>query len=189
MLISLQREASLKDFLSQSFENSSNIFLTWGITSIVFVTLLSVLISQYIPFIPNYIQDRSFFGFELNKFGFTFLSVSVFYLLKSVLTYFYFYAVRNQKKWQKFYFIATRFYFLIAILLFVGCIQIYYFPQNRLETFQTYSFLFVLIFIFKNFFYLFHNSKILPKNWYYKFLYICTLQIIPLLVLWKFLFD
>ncbi|MBC7556005.1 MAG: DUF4271 domain-containing protein, partial [Chryseobacterium sp.] len=28
-----------------------------------------------------------------------------------------------------------------------------------------------------------------PKNWYYKFLYICTLQIMPILVLLKFLFD
>ncbi|MBE2274452.1 MAG: DUF4271 domain-containing protein, partial [Flavobacteriales bacterium] len=26
------------------------------------------------------------------------------------------------------------------------------------------------------------------KKWYYKFLYICTLQIIPVLVLWKVLF-
>ncbi|TQE61297.1 DUF4271 domain-containing protein, partial [Leptospira interrogans] len=40
----------------------------------------------------------------------------------------------------------------------------------------------------KNLVYIFHNQPILPEKWYYKFLYICTLQIVPVLVLWKFLF-
>ena len=189
MLISLQREASLKDFLLQKIEDSSNIYISWIIVSLVYVILLSVLISQYIPFIPKNISSLLIGGYEINKFGFTFLSVSSFYIVKIIITYFYYYGVRAQKKWQQFYFVATRFYFILSILLILGCLQVSYFPAERIQTFQTYGIFFIMIFVFKNIFYLFHNYRILPKNWYYKFLYICTLQIIPLLVLWKFLFD
>ena len=189
MLISLQREASLKEFLLQKIEDSSNIYLSWIIVSVIYVILLSVLISQFIPVIPHFLSSLSFYGFEINKFGFTFLTISTFYTIKIILTYFYYYGVRRQKKWQQFYFVATRFYFVLSIFLILSCIQVSYFPIERVKTFQTYSLLLVIVFVFKNIFYLFHNYRILPKNWYYKFLYICTLQITPLLVLFKFLFD
>lgn len=188
MLISLQREASIKEYLSQSFEDSSNIFLSWFIVSVVYIVSISVLISQFIPIVPSFLRKISIFGLQLNKFGFTFVSISLFYLIKTTLSYFYFYAVRNNKSWQKFYFTATRFYFVLAILIILGCLQQFYFPIKRLEIFQLYLLFFTIIFVFKNIFYLFHNYKILPQTWYYKILYICTLQIIPLLVLWKFLF-
>jgi hypothetical protein len=189
MLISLQREASLKDFLLQKIEDASNIYISWIIVSVVYVTILSVLLSQYIPLIPKFLSSKSLFGYEINKFGFTFVTISVFYTLKIVLTYFYYYGVRSQKKWQQFYFVATRFYFVLSILLILGCLQINYFPIERVKTLQNYTVFFIIVFVFKNIFYLFHNYKILPKDWYYKFLYICTLQIVPLLVLWKFLFN
>lgn len=188
MLISLQREASLKQYLLQGFEDSSNIFLSWFIVSLVYVVSISVLISQFIPVVPEFIRDISIFGLQLNKFGFALVSISVFYLIKTTLTYFYFYTVRNNKNWQKFYFTATRFYFVFAILIILACVQQFYFQSNRLKTFQTYLIFFAIIFVFKNIFYLFHNYRILPQTWYYKILYICTLQIIPLMVLWKFLF-
>lgn len=189
MLIFLQREASLREFLLQKLEDSSNVFLSWIIVSIVNVALLSILISQFIPFLPKFLQKNLLFGIGLNKFGFTFLSISAFYILKVILSYFYFYAVRNQKNWQKFYFAATRFYFLLALLLIIGCLHQFYFLEDRFLTLQSYFLFFAIVFIFKNIYYLFHNYQILPRLWYYKILYICTLQIIPLLVLWKFLFD
>lgn len=189
MLISLQREASLKEFLLQKIEDSSNIFLSWLIVSVVNVTLISVLISQFIPFIPEFIKPVSAFGLQLNKFGFTFITIAVFYFLKIAFTFFYFYSVRNQKNWQKFYFSATRFYFITAMLLVVACLQEFYFPLGRLQNLQLYVFFFAIIFVFKNIYYLFHNYRILPSIWYYKILYICTLQIIPLMVLWKFIFH
>lgn len=189
MLISLQREASLREFLLQKIEDSSNIFLSWIIVSIVNTVLLSILISQFIPILPKFLQTQSLFGIGLNKFGFTFYSISIFYLLKVTLSYLYFYTVRNQKNWQKFYFAATRFYFILSIILIIGCLHQFYFLEDRFLTLQTYFLFFAIIFIFKNIYYLFHNYRILPRLWYYKILYICTLQIIPLLVLWKFLFD
>lgn len=189
MLISLQREASLKDFLLQKIEDSSNIYISWIIVSTVYATLLSVLFSQYIPFVPKFISNLSLFGMQLNKFGFVFFSVCFFYILKIILTYFYYYGVRSQKKWQQFYFVATRFYFVLTLILIFACLQVNYFPQERIQTYHVYGLLFIIIFVFKNIFYLFHNYKILPQNWYYKFLYICTLQIIPFMVLLKFLFN
>jgi hypothetical protein len=189
MLISFQRKASLKEFLLQKTEDSSNNYLSWIVVSVVYAMLISLLISQFIPFIPHFISQYSLLGFTLNKFGFTLLSISAFYTIKIIITYFYFFGLRRQKKWQYFYFVATRFYFVLSMILIIACLQINYFPFDRVKTYQTYASLFIIIFVFKNIFYLFHNYKILPKNWYYKFLYICTLQIIPLLVLWKFLFD
>ena len=50
------------------------------------------------------------------------------------------------------------------------------------------SFVFAFAFLFKQIYYILHSSNILPQKWYYKFLYICTLQIVPVLVLWKLLF-
>ncbi|MGS0748072.1 DUF4271 domain-containing protein [Halpernia sp. GG3] len=164
MLISLQREASLKEFLLQKIEDASNTYISWIIVSVVYVALLSTLFSQYIPIIPKFISGISLFGFQLNKFGFTFLSISTFYTLKIILSYFYYYGVRRQEKWPQFYFVATKFYFVLSILLILSCLQIYYFPFERVETFQTYATLFVIIFVFKIIFYLFHNYRILPEK-------------------------
>ncbi|WP_232815864.1 DUF4271 domain-containing protein [Chryseobacterium capnotolerans] len=72
--------------------------------------------------------------------------------------------------------------------MIILCVTHYYFPIDRNKIFPYYFFFFAFVFIFKVFFYLFHKNKILPEKWYYKFLYICTLQIAPLLLLWKLLF-
>ncbi|MDO5616201.1 MAG: DUF4271 domain-containing protein, partial [Cruoricaptor ignavus] len=44
------------------------------------------------------------------------------------------------------------------------------------------------LFSFKILFFTFNKNYILPKEWYYKFLYICTLQFAPLFALSKLLF-
>jgi len=64
----------------------------------------------------------------------------------------------------------------------------FYVITDRDSFFMFSIILFLAMFIFKNIFYLMQPEAILPQKWYYKFLYICTLQIVPVLVLWKVLF-
>ncbi|KAA0126857.1 DUF4271 domain-containing protein [Chryseobacterium sp. SN22] len=188
MMNIVEREANLKDFLLQKYFDSSNNLPSWVITSCVIVLTLSVLISQYVPTVPKFVADLQILGYQLNKFGFSLIAVILFYLLRTSLGFLFFQSIGDGKKWTVFYFTATKFYFILSFLLIVLCVMHYYFPIDRNEMFLYYLFFFSFVFVFKVFFYLFHKNKILPAKWYYKFLYICTLQIAPLLLLWKLLF-
>lgn len=188
MFLSLQRNSSVKEFLLQKFPDSANNFLSWAIVSAVFSLVLACFLSQFIPVVPKKVSDLQIFGYELNKFGFTLISLFLFFFTKNIFTYMFFAGTGNIKKWAIFYFTVSKFYFCVSILLIILCVASYFYPIDDLKIFPFYFGGFLLIFVFKLFFYFFHKNDILPRKWYYKFLYICTLQIIPLLVLWKVLF-
>ncbi|SEM58873.1 protein of unknown function [Chryseobacterium taichungense] len=188
MMNIVEREANLRDFLIQKYYDASNNLPSWVITSCVTALTLSVLISQYIPTVPKFVADLQVLGYQLNKFGFCLIAVILFYLIRTSLGFLFFQSIGDGKKWTTFYFTATKFYFILSFLLIILCVIHYYFPIDRNKMFLYYLFFFSFVFIFKLFFYLFHKNNILPEKWYYKFLYICTLQIAPLLLLWKLLF-
>ena len=188
MLLSLRRDSSVTEFLLQKFADSTNNFLSWIIISFVFALVLSVFVSQNIPVVPQKISDFQFFGYELNKFGFTFVGISVFYFLKNILTYLYFAGTGAAKKWEVFHFIASKFYFCFSIVIMILCLIQYFYRFDKWVMFDVYLAVFAFAFLFKQIYYILHSSNILPQKWYYKFLYICTLQIVPVLVLWKLLF-
>ena len=188
MLLSLRRDSSVTEFLLQKFADSTNNFLSWIIISFVFTLVLSVFVSQNIPVVPQKITDFQFSGYELNKFGFTFASISVFYFLKNICTYLYFAGTGTTKKWEVFYFIASKFYFCFSIVIMILCLIQYFYRFDKWVMFDVYLAVFAFAFLFKQIYYILHPSNILPQKWYYKFLYICTLQIVPVLVLWKLLF-
>lgn len=184
----LQRESGLKNFFTQNFIDSGNIFPTWLIVSIVYVVLLSVLISQFIPVIPKKVEAISLFGYSLNKFGFTFGAVSLFYFIKFFLTFFLYSSVGQDKKWGRLYFVSSKFYFAMSILLIFAIIARFYFPVNELIFFRIFIISAISLFVFKNIFYFFNKNYILPNEWHYKILYICTLQFAAVLALCKLLF-
>ncbi|MEI7486179.1 MAG: DUF4271 domain-containing protein [Chryseobacterium sp.] len=188
MMNIIERGANLKDFLLQKYFDASNNLPSWIITSFVVALTLAVLISQYIPVVPKYIADLSVLGYQLNKFGYSLIIVILFYLIKTTLGFIFYQSIGDGKKWLVFYFTSTKFYFVLSFLLIIFCVTHYYFPIDRNKMFLYYLFFFSFVFIFKVFFYLFHKNNVLPEKWYYKFLYICTLQIAPLLLLWKLLF-
>lgn len=188
MMNVVEREASLKDFLTQKYLESANNLPSWVITSCVSTLGLSVLISQYIPTVPEFITELQVMDYHLNKFGFCFLSLCLFYLIKTIFGYLFYLSVGDGKRWPMMYFVATKFYFIFSIILIITSVAHYYFPIDKTLAFNYYLLSLVFILIFKLFFYLFHPNGILPEKWYYKFLYICTLQIAPLLMLWKLLF-
>jgi len=188
MMNIIEREASLKDFLTQKYYDSSNNLPSWFITSCVTVFTLTALLSQYIPIVPKYVAELHIFGYQLNKFGYSLLVIILFYVTKTALGFLFYQSIGDGKKWTIFYFTSTKFYFVLSFLLIILCITRYYFPIDRNKAFFYYLYFFIIVFIFKVFFYLFHRNNILPQKWYYKFLYICTLQIAPLMMLWKLLF-
>lgn len=188
MMNIIERDANLKDFLLQKYFDASNNLPSWIITSCVTTLTLSVLVSQYIPIVPKYVADLQIGGYQLNKFGYSLMAIVFFYATKSTLGFLFYQSIGDGKRWSIFYFTSTKFYFVISFLLIILCITHYYFPVDRYKIFSYYLVFFSFVFTFKVFFYLFHKNNVLPEKWYYKFLYICTLQITPLLLLWKLLF-
>ncbi len=188
MMISLQRDSNIREFLLQGFADSSNGFVSWVITSAVFCMAMAALISQYIPVVPKIISDFHPLGFELNKYGYTLFCLLLFYMVRALLGFVFFQATGNQKKWAVFYFTNTRFYFVLSLILLVALVVHYYLGVDKRLMFSIYTVFFAAAFVFKTVYYLLHRNRVLPQQWYYKFLYICTLQIVPVLLLWKVLF-
>jgi len=188
MLISLKRDSNVSEFLRQKFPDSMNNFLSWVIVGFVFCLLLSALISPFIPLVPSKILDLQVFGFEMNKFGFTLCTVLLFYLVKNLLSYLYFAGTGSLRKWELFYFTSSKFYFCASVVLMVLCTINNFYNVDQNQAIPFYFGVLLFLFIFKILYYLFHKNNMLPTKWYYKFLYICTLQIVPVLVLWRTLF-
>lgn len=188
LLYIFHREANLKDFLMESIQDSNNIAPSWILISVVNCVLISVLLSRFIPVVPGFIFDIRIFGYQLNKFGFTFFSLIGFYIVKNFLSFLFYSSVGNGKSLKGLTLVASKFYFLESVGLIILCFALYFYPVDLVIFFRVIMFFLGLLFILKNLIYIFHNQSILPEKWYYKFLYICTLQIVPVLVLWKFLF-
>ena len=182
------RDANIKDFLTQKIEDSNNLTPSWTIISIVRSVMITVILSQFVPVVPKFVSDLQLFGIQLNKFGFTFLAVMTFDIVKNILTFLYYNSIGEGKKLKRLASISSKFYFLESIGLIVAGFALYYYPLDLVRYFYVVLFVLISLFVMKNLIYIFHNQAILPEKWYYKFLYICTLQIVPVLVLWKFLF-
>ena len=188
MLSVFNRDANIKDFLLQKVEDSNNLTPSWTIISIVRSVMISLLLSQFVPVVPKFISDIQLFGLQLNKFGFTFLAVISFDIIKNWLTFFFYNSIGDGKNLKGLALMSSKFFFLESIGLIIAGFVLYHYPVDLVQYFYAVIFILISLFILKNLIYIFHNQAILPQKWYYKFLYICTLQIVPILVLWKFLF-
>ncbi len=184
----LQRGQSILGYLRQDYKEVQNLFLFWLGISAGYIVVLSVLFSQYIPLVPSVVLDFDINGFVLNKIGVMLGVLLLFYFVKSILTALFYKSIGQVQKYLVLGFVAQKFYFVQSLLLVVLCIIHYYFSINRREFFVYYLILMVLLLVAKIIFYIFHKNKPLPEEWYYKILYICTLQILPLLAVWKFIF-
>ncbi|MCG2792897.1 MAG: DUF4271 domain-containing protein [Weeksellaceae bacterium] len=188
VLSAFNREANIKDFLAQKVEDSNNLMPSWTVISLVRSLLISVLLSQFIPVVPGFISEIQLFGFQINKFGFTFWAFIAYDLIKNLLTFLFYHSVGNGKNLKGLALLSSKYHFLESLALIVAGFALYYYPLDLVPYFYAAIIVLMSLFGLKNLIYLFHYQSILPDKWYYKFLYICTLQIVPVLVLWKFLF-
>ncbi|MPS72560.1 MAG: DUF4271 domain-containing protein [Chryseobacterium sp.] len=188
MLLSVfQRDANIKEFLLQKIEDSSNLTPSWLIISIVKCIMTALLLSQFVPIVPK-LFTIDVLGFQINKFGFTLLTLLSFDIIRNILTFLFYSSIGSGKNLKGLTLVSSKFYFLESIIFIMASFALYFFPIDLVKYFYFIIGLVVGSFILKNLIYIFHNQSILPEKWYYKFLYICTLQIVPVLVLWKFLF-
>lgn len=185
----LQRESGVKDFFLQPFVDSGNIFPSWLLISLVHIMLLSSLTAKFIPILPKEIAQLNLLGYSLNNFGFALLCFCAFYFIKFIFTFLFYSSIGQDKKWGKLYFVSSKFYFGASIVLIVTNYMAYFIPTDNLMLFQICLVLFGVAAVFKIFYFFFNRNSVLPNEWYYKFLYICTLQFAPLLALWKLLFP
>ena len=188
MLSVFQRDANIKDFLTQKVKDANNLTLTWFTVSVVRCVMMALLLSQFVPVVPGIFSDVQLLGWQLNKLGFTLLALFLFDGLRAMLTFLYYSSVGNGKNLKGLTLVACKYFFLESIVFIILSFILYYYPIDLVRYFYLIIGLFVGSLVLKNLIYLFHRQPILPEKWYYKFLYICTLQILPVLVLWKFLF-
>lgn len=188
LLSAFQRDSNVKDFLTQKAEDTSNILLSWLIISVVRILMISVLLSQFVPIVPKLLLNIQVFDYQINKFGFTFISLILFDVVRNILTFLFYSSVGSVKNLKNLSLIASKYFFIESIVFIIGSFALFYYPIDLVQYFYTIIAVFIGSFILKNLIYFFNQQNVLPEKWYYKFLYICTLQIIPVLVLWKFLF-
>ncbi|NAW51669.1 DUF4271 domain-containing protein [Elizabethkingia argentiflava] len=185
----LNKEVSFIEDLQLSLEESNNVGISCILSSFIYIFILSILLSQYIPIVPKFITENLHLnGYSLNKFGFTFVSYLVLYSGKYLFSYLFFTCSGNMQRWKSYMFNLGKFFRVITILFCAMTIALYFFPINRFQALEYYIFILICIMLCKIAFLLFSASPTLPQEWYYKFLYICTLQILPHLAIWKFLF-
>ncbi len=186
--LSLNREASIKEFLLQKIEDAPNVFLTWVVISAVFCVQLTLLFSQYLPAVPKVVENVSIMGFSLNKFGYLFLIVSIFYLFKTVFTFFFYVSINQSKNFNVLIFNSSKIFFVFSMILIILVFLNYYINIETRNFLPIILVLSAFLFVFKIFFYLFNKNNTLPNQWYYKILYICTLQIAPVFAMWRLVF-
>ena len=184
----VQKEVSFREYLLQSYGEAQNNLLSWVFVSCVFIVSQALLLAQYIPIVPRYVMDNDISGWVPNKIGFMIIILSVYYLLKTLITLLFYRAVTRPKKWMILGFIAQRFYFVESLLIILAVIVHYYLGVDKQQAYLIYIITELVFFVVKNICYFLHKEKPLPEEWYYKILYICTLQILPMLAVWKFVF-
>lgn len=184
----LNREVTLKEFITQKIEEASNVSLTWLVVSVVFCLQISVLFSQYVPILPRWIEELSIAGYSLNKFGYIFLIFSSFYLVRFILTLCFYSSIGHIKNIEHLQFSASRFYFFGSIVMMVLVFVNYFLDLDKQILLPILLAIQVGIFVFKLISYFVGRKENLPTQWYYKLLYICTLQILPLFALWRLVF-
>lgn len=188
MLLYLHRDSSVRVFLAEEFADAPNNLLTWIIVGFVFVLSLSTLISQMVPVVPNAIRRLQLFGYELNKFGFTFWVLLLFFTIRSLFTYLFLSAAGAAHRWPYVQFAASKFYFIVSVVVMITTVVHYYFNVDPWQAYDYYFGGFLVILLMKIALYIASPQHILPIKWYYKFLYICTLQIAPVLAVWSVLY-
>lgn len=189
MMRFLQRDASLVEFVLQNYSDATNAIFTWVVVSAVFCVSYGLVISQFVPTTPRFLDDLlSFSKYSFSKFGFFVITIMLFYFLKASVTYFYYASIGEEKKWKQFAFASQKYFFVWSLLFMLFSILHYYFLKDNARYFEMYLGLLGFFTVMKLPYYFLHRQKPLPKDWYHKILYICTIQILPELAVWKFLF-
>jgi len=166
-----------------SAEYGGNILMNWIVSGIVYVFVFSVLSFNYIYVVYDFIAENfNLYGYILNKFGFAIVVCSLFYIVKGGFSYLFFIITGSKNKWRSYLFTINKFFYFANILICILIVIYYFYPIDQDIFFKLSTIFFILSFLFKIILLLTSSNNVLPKEWYYKFLYICVLQILPYLI-------
>lgn len=189
IFIYLNQETSLKKFIYQKTEDANNVFPIWLISSVIFYWQLTIMISGVINDVPKWILNYDFGGIAINKLNFSAITVSLLYLFRLIFTSFFYLIIGQAKRLKNLIFNISKQFYINSIILIIFNFIIYYTLINKGILLTISSYLIVILSIFKILIYFIDKNNILPKQWFLKLLYICTLQIAPFLVFWLLIFD
>jgi hypothetical protein len=190
----LNKNMSIGDYLRQTYHPESHYFGQVLLIGLVFTSLLSLWLWPLLPTLPAWLQDIEVMGYVPNKFGYLLACMASYMIIKHLLCWCFYLCSGSLKRWVPYCFSLHKFYLVFSALVVLLIINQYflhvehYFLPKGFDEHRTYGLILVGMFVTKCIFEFFHQEPILPKQWYHKFLYLCTLQILPLLVLAKLLF-
>ena len=123
---------------------------------------------------------------NMQLLGYCLGGVSIIYFLKHVVIGFLGMVFPISKETSMYNMTITIFGVVLSILLFVSNIIIAYAPESILSIFIYVSlFLVGAIYLFRSIRGLSIGTKFLNRNKFHFFLYLCTVEIAPILILWK----
>lgn len=166
------------------YENIS-FFNIFNIIFLVFSAIvLSILLFQTPLFLGKFISIEVAFDNNFDTFFVVFLKVLIFYFLKFIVEYFMFQVLQLQDK--AFYFMVSKwnYYFTTSVYVFLLLIFEVYADLNNLLIYLFIGGIYLITFIM----HFLTNKNLIFSNFFYFILYICTLEIAPLLILFKLIF-
>lgn len=167
---------------------SVNNLAFYVIVSGVCTALLAALLSGYVPLLPAWTDELRVAGIGLNPFGYTWWVLSLTDAVRVLLTFLLFSATGNAQRWAHFYYFMAKYQVVYSFPLLVLCIARYFFPVDVYHFGEILLITLGLSFIIKIALTLILRPEVLPSPWYYKLLYICTLQFSPVLLVAQLLF-
>lgn len=179
----------LIDYLTGPMEETGNLYSSWILGSIAFAMCWSVILSSFIPAVPRSWQDLvSFSGFRFTSFGFVFWCVSGLMLFRSIFSFLFFHTSGHKSTWLPFVHQALQFHTVYTLFLLPSILIWFYILDSSVHFFPHIIAILGGIEVLKIVHYLIHHRHCLPHGWYHKMLYICTLEILPLFFLWKYIY-
>jgi len=188
LLILVLAKVIFQDFFGKAFqlknENFENQYLISGFLTLVLLINFTILI---IPFVKNITSSLYFTNIYI-KYIAVFILLSVFYLIKNLFFYLYHVILTNQESYTEF--VQLRITNTSWLIIYSFLMILYYFYSSFEKKYFTEIIIILYLFIkiIEWIIYIIQNKTEKQLQWYYKIVYLCTLEILPLVVIFKFLF-
>lgn len=165
--------------LPVDFDEKLKYFNSYKILSFLFIIFsFSLTISIFFPQFYSYKQN------EIKNFGFYFLVVLLYFLVKLILEYLLLKLIDIKDKLRLF--IVSKWDYLLSISLYIYIILIVHFYSHLNFYFSFYLILFFLL--LRTVFIVVTNKKLVFSKLFYFILYLCAFEIAPLFILFKSMF-
>lgn len=160
----------------------------YSLLSCVYILLLSMLTYILVPERPWSVLSWDIFGYRPNIFGFCLMVYAAYFIFKFLLGRLLYGLSGSTRKFIYLQTFMLRWYLLtVPLLLILSFVYFFHFYPNTNYN-EAFRYFLLGIFFIKLIGIVSLTQKVLPRNHYLKIVYLCTLQIMPVVVLIKVLF-